>query len=60
MQADVSRAADVTRLFDAAFEHFGRLDVLVNDARAILYKPLADTTEAEFDRLFAVSCRKRA
>jgi 3-oxoacyl-[acyl-carrier protein] reductase len=57
VQADVSRAADVVRLFDANFGQFGRLDVLVNNAGVILYKPLADTTEEEFDRLLAVNVK---
>src|SRR5262249_53879047 len=30
VQADVSKVADVKRLFDATFERFGRLDILVN------------------------------
>jgi 3-oxoacyl-[acyl-carrier protein] reductase len=57
VQADVSKAADVGRLFDATFGQFGRLDVLVNNAGVILYKPLADTTEEEFDRLLAVNVK---
>jgi 3-oxoacyl-[acyl-carrier protein] reductase len=57
VQADVSRVADVVRLFDATLEHLGRLDILVNNAGVILYKPLADTTEEEFDRLFAVNVK---
>ena len=45
MRADVSRVADVVRLFDATLERFGRLNILVNNAGVILYKLLADTTE---------------
>jgi NAD(P)-dependent dehydrogenase (short-subunit alcohol dehydrogenase family) len=30
--ADVSKPPDVTRLIDTAFKHFGRLDILVNNA----------------------------
>jgi 3-oxoacyl-[acyl-carrier protein] reductase len=57
VRADVSKVADVGRLFDATFERFGRLDILVNNAGVILYKLLADTTEEEFDRLFAVNVK---
>jgi 3-oxoacyl-[acyl-carrier protein] reductase len=57
VQADVSQVAAVGRLFDAALGHFGRLDILVNNAGVILYKRLADVTEAEFDRLFAVNVK---
>jgi 3-oxoacyl-[acyl-carrier protein] reductase len=57
VQADVSKVPDVGRLFDATFNAFGRLDVLVNNAGVILYKLLADTTEEEFDRLMAVNVK---
>ena len=57
VKADVSKVADVTRLFDEAIGRFGKVDVLVNNAGLILYKLLADTTEEEFDRLFAVNVK---
>src|SRR5438067_1087374 len=49
VQADVSKVAEVRRLFDACFEKFGRLDILVNNAGVIFYKPVAEVTEDEFD-----------
>jgi 3-oxoacyl-[acyl-carrier protein] reductase len=57
VRADVSRVAEVVGLFDATFEHFGRLDILVNNAALILYKAVAEVTEEEFDRLFAVNVK---
>jgi 3-oxoacyl-[acyl-carrier protein] reductase len=57
VQADVSKVAEVKRLFDISFERFGQLDILVNNAGVIVYKPLVDVTEAEFDRLFAVNVK---
>jgi 3-oxoacyl-[acyl-carrier protein] reductase len=57
VRADVSRVADVVRLFDAAFERFGKLDILVNNAGVIVFKLLADLTEEEFDRIFAVNVK---
>src|SRR5689334_9277656 len=57
VQADVSQAGDVRRLFDAAFEAFGRLDVLVNNAGVMFTKPVAEVGEDEFDRIFAVNVR---
>jgi 3-oxoacyl-[acyl-carrier protein] reductase len=53
----VSSAADVARLFDAAFERSGRVDVLVNNAGLLVTKPVAEVTDDEFDRLFAVNVR---
>jgi 3-oxoacyl-[acyl-carrier protein] reductase len=57
VQADVSRPGDVTRLFDACFQHFNRLDVLVNNAGVMFTKPVTETGEEEFDRIFAVNMK---
>jgi 3-oxoacyl-[acyl-carrier protein] reductase len=57
VQADVSKVADVKRLFDASFEKFGRLDILVNNAGVMFTKPVVEVGEEEFDRLFAVNVK---
>jgi 3-oxoacyl-[acyl-carrier protein] reductase len=57
IHADVSTGAGAERLFTVAEAEFGPVDYLVNNAGAILYKPLADVTEEEFDSLFAVNVR---
>jgi 3-oxoacyl-[acyl-carrier protein] reductase len=57
VQADVSKRADVERLFDETIQHFGRLDFLVNNAGIMFNKPLAEVTEEEFDRIFAVNVK---
>ena len=57
VQADVSKLTDITRLFDATFEHFGRLDVLVNNAGVMFTQPVAGVGEEGFDRLFAVNVK---
>lgn len=57
VQADVSKVGDVVRLLDATLEQFGRLDILVNNAGVILYKPLVDVTEEEFDHIFSVNVK---
>jgi 3-oxoacyl-[acyl-carrier protein] reductase len=57
VQADVGKVADVERLFDETFQHFGRLDILVNNAGIMFNKPLAEVTEEEFDRIFAVNVK---
>jgi 3-oxoacyl-[acyl-carrier protein] reductase len=56
-QADISRPLEIRRLFRGCMERFGRLDILVNNAAAFLSKPLADTTEQEFDATFALNAR---
>jgi 3-oxoacyl-[acyl-carrier protein] reductase len=57
VQADVSKVADVKRLFDACFEKFGRLDILVNNAGMMFTKPVVEVGEEEFDRIFAVNVK---
>ncbi len=57
VQADVSKVADVRRLFQETEQHFHRLDILVNNAGIFAYKPLADMTEEEYDRIFAINAK---
>src|SRR5258707_1558100 len=46
--ADVSKAADVTRLFKEVDSRFGRLDVLVNNAGVFRFGAFAEITEESF------------
>ncbi|AWM41634.1 3-oxoacyl-[acyl-carrier-protein] reductase FabG [Gemmata obscuriglobus] len=55
--ADVSKTDEVARLFDESVRAWGRVDALVNNAGALLTKPVAEITDEEFDRLFAVNVR---
>jgi 3-oxoacyl-[acyl-carrier protein] reductase len=55
VQADVSKAADVTRLFAETRRVFDRLDVLVNNAGVFAFAPLEQVEEAEFHREFDIN-----
>ena len=52
VQGDVSKAADVQRLFKETKKAFGSLDVLVNNAGVFQFEPLEAATEKEFHRQF--------
>lgn len=52
VHADVSKAAEAQSLVDAAIEHYGRLDILVNNSGVYSFAPLEEVTEEEFHRLF--------
>jgi 3-oxoacyl-[acyl-carrier protein] reductase len=52
VQGDVSKAADVKRLFEQTRASFGALDVLVNNAGVYQFDPLETVTEKEFHREF--------
>lgn len=57
VQADVSKAADVTKLFNAAIAQYGKVDVLVNNAGIMITKMIKDTTDEEFNRQFDINVR---
>jgi 3-oxoacyl-[acyl-carrier protein] reductase len=57
VQADVGRVSEITRLFDESIKHFGKLDILVNNAGIIFIKPVSETTEEDFDRIFDVNVK---
>jgi NAD(P)-dependent dehydrogenase (short-subunit alcohol dehydrogenase family) len=51
---DVSVEADVVRSVDAAIARFGRLDVIVNNAGIMIFKPIEAHTEADLVRVLHV------
>ena len=57
VQADVSRAAEVTALVQAVEQQLGPIDILVNNAGATRPQKLEDITEQDFDDLLAVNLK---
>ncbi len=57
IQADVGKVAEIQRLFDQSIEHFGKVDILVNNAGITIYKPIAEVTEEDFDKMFAINVK---
>ncbi len=64
--ADVSKEADVNALFDAAEQHFGKIDVLVNNAAVSSYSLFQDLTLEDWHKTMSINldsiflCTKRA
>jgi 3-oxoacyl-[acyl-carrier protein] reductase len=52
VQADVSKKADIERLFAETKAKFGRLDILVNNAGVYEFASLEEITEAHFNKMF--------
>ena len=52
VQADVSKKADIDRLFAETKKTFGRVDVLVNNAGIYEFSPLETVTEDHFHKQF--------
>jgi len=57
VQADVTRIDDIHKLVDAAYERFGALDVLVNNAGMEKKGMFTEVQEADYDRVMAVNLK---
>lgn len=55
--ADVAKPGDVVRLFDETERAFGGVFGLVNNAGVLTTKPVAETDEADFDRVFTTNVK---
>src|SRR3982751_481436 len=55
VQGDVSKAAEVQGLIDAAIQAFGRLDILVNNSGIYAFSALDDISEDQFHKMFNVN-----
>jgi len=51
VRADLSDRGGAALLFDAAEDLFGRCDVIINNAGALLIRPLLDMDEDDYERI---------
>jgi len=57
IQGDLTKVSDVVKLFDEAVKRYGRLDIAVNTVGKVLKKPFVETTEKEYDEMFAINAK---
>lgn len=56
-KADVGKGDDVRAAVQAAVDRWGRIDVVVNDAAMMTFKPVVDLSEEEWDAVLNVNLR---
>ncbi|WP_194927588.1 SDR family oxidoreductase [Catenulispora pinisilvae] len=57
IRSDARRSDDVNALFEGVVARHGKLDIVVHTPGAVLKKPLADFTDADFDHLIDLNTR---
>ena len=57
IDTDVSVPENARTIADKTIAHFGKLDILVNNAATIVRKPFTEVEPDEFDRVFATNVR---
>ena len=57
IQADVSKPAEVARLFEEAVAHFGHIDIVVSNSGVESFGHISEITPEEFDRVFSINTR---
>ncbi|CAL9668242.1 SDR family oxidoreductase [Streptomyces sp. MS2A] len=57
VQGDLTDVASTRRLFDTAVDTYGGVDIAVNTTGMVLRKPILETTEEEYDRMFGINAK---
>ena len=57
IQADVSKIPEITKLFDLAKAHFGKIDIVVSNSGTECFEKTENITEELFDHVFGLNIR---
>ncbi|MCW2118082.1 SDR family oxidoreductase [Flavobacterium sp. 7A] len=57
IQADVSKASEAAQLFDQAMDHFGQVDILINNAGIMMNSLIKDVSDEDFTKMFDVNVK---
>lgn len=57
LQADLTTAAAVRKLFTAAKSAMGSIDIAINTTGMVIKKPLSEITEEDYDTIFAINSK---
>ncbi|MDA7415646.1 SDR family oxidoreductase [Xenophilus arseniciresistens] len=56
-QGDLAVVANNVKLFDQARSHFGEVNIAINTAGVVIKKPIAEVTEADYDKSFDANAK---
>jgi NAD(P)-dependent dehydrogenase (short-subunit alcohol dehydrogenase family) len=56
-QADLTKTAEIKKLFDNTMKEFNQLDILINTAGMVIKKPFVEISEEEYDSMFAINAK---
>ncbi|MFJ8921935.1 SDR family oxidoreductase [Streptomyces sp. NPDC102415] len=57
VQGVLTNVADVRRLFDTAVDIYGGADIAVITTGMVMRKPILQTTEEDYDRMFGINAK---
>jgi NAD(P)-dependent dehydrogenase (short-subunit alcohol dehydrogenase family) len=57
VRTDVAAEADIRRVVEKTIAHWGKIDILFNNAGVVLVKPLEEMTEDEWDRVMSINVK---
>ena len=56
-QADLTQVKNIKKLFDETKSRFGGIDIAINTVGRVLKKPMAETSEEEYDGMFDINSK---
>jgi NAD(P)-dependent dehydrogenase (short-subunit alcohol dehydrogenase family) len=57
VQGDLTKVVECTRLFNETIKAFGQVNIAINTTGMVVKKPIAEVTEADYDKIFAINSK---
>jgi NAD(P)-dependent dehydrogenase (short-subunit alcohol dehydrogenase family) len=57
IRGDLTKVPEVVRLFDETVRRYGTVNIAINTVGKVLKKPIVETSEDEYDEIFAVNAK---
>ncbi|KAF9191752.1 hypothetical protein BGZ51_006808 [Haplosporangium sp. Z 767] len=57
VEGELTSVSMIEQIFAKILSEFGRIDIVINNAGLVLKKPIAETSEAEYDQIFNINAK---